>query len=292
MNNVHESQIYNLLPRLGDRKKLDVFFQIQNTDDDAGCRELYNKYPTQTMEAALAKFNPVMVTYDTPKCEAWLNTSSCCRFYSSQQSNMNILRKENMWASWESYARKASCFDKAETYALEHNITYAWYVIYRPDMIFLEPLYFSLDTLPPTRVYALSKESNQPPGDYLYFIPRSWFQEWMVAVAHHDDHDCDAVHHPFWPPEFKLWDYLQVEGKGKHIPLQMIPLLFAFARCTGELSCQRLQSEVLYNARFSVSPQETVSPVALCYRLLGADPGGAGVFGVEMEYPLKKIINK
>eukprot|EP01127_Copromyxa_protea_P012636 TRINITY_DN3313_c0_g1_i2.p1 TRINITY_DN3313_c0_g1~~TRINITY_DN3313_c0_g1_i2.p1 ORF type:complete len:334 (-),score=27.00 TRINITY_DN3313_c0_g1_i2:145-1146(-) len=267
LTKIHESQLDNLLPRLGNRENVDVFFQLKNSDKEANCRELARKFPKLTADAALKKFDPVMVSWSDPTCkETWLNTSTCCPHYlKSNYAKYHAAPREEPWAGWESYARKVSCLDMVEKHAAENNITYDWYVVYRPDAYFFEPLLFSLHTLLPNRVYLTSKEANQPPGDYIYFIPRPLLNSFVQAIAHHNDISCTKSHRPQWPPEYMMWDYLQSEA-GDSIPLQILQILFAYAGCSGQLICTRLGGEIWAQTQMVVKGK-AVSPEEYCQAL-------------------------
>ncbi|KAI8895078.1 hypothetical protein BC833DRAFT_180357 [Globomyces pollinis-pini] len=227
----------------------EYFFQLTKSDEE-DCKTMYIKYPEFSDEVALTYFNDTTkhISWENPSCdEPNIKKSSCCG------------RKSNPW-HWISYMRKISAYNHVRDYEIQQGFEYDWYIFIRPDLYFFEKSIFTLSSLNKNRIYISSKEKDQPLGDYIYLVPKQYIKIFISSITHHNDRACSEGKEPIWSPEFLLDPYIH---RHQQLPHQMLPILFAIARCNGKADCSRLDNEVLYNLDL-LKDGKFVSPKDYC----------------------------
>jgi hypothetical protein len=169
-----------------------------------------------------------------------VNQSVCCR---KKPTALNPPSGNGFWA-YAQYLRRRLCIEHLRQAERERNMTFDYIVLMRPDLYFFEalPPVTYLSRLRP-HVLASSKEEGQPPGDYVYLMPRELMDAFDGAL--YDTYDGYCVHERWGDvggsPEFRLMEWVN----RRHVPFQVYPFKFAVVRSYTSADCFRLSNEVL-----------------------------------------------
>jgi hypothetical protein len=168
-----------------------------------------------------------------------LNQSVCCQ---KRPTALNPPSGNGFWA-YAQYLRRRLCIEHLRQAERERNVTFDYIVLMRPDLYFFEavPPVTYLSRLRP-HVLASSKEESQPPGDYVYLMPRELMDAFDGALYDNYDGYCsnDRMGDLGNPPEFRLMEWVN----RRHVPFQVYPFKFAIVRSYTNADCFRLSNEV------------------------------------------------
>jgi hypothetical protein len=169
-----------------------------------------------------------------------VNQSVCCQ---KRRTALNTPRRNGVWA-YAQYLRRRLCIEHLRQAERERNVTFDYIVLMRPDLYFFEalPPVTYLSRLRP-HVLASSKEEGQPPGDYVYLMPRELMDAFDGALYDNYDGYCShgRIHDLSTSPEFRLMEFVN----RRNVPLQVYPFKFAIVRSYTSADCFRLSNEVL-----------------------------------------------
>jgi hypothetical protein len=169
-----------------------------------------------------------------------VNQSVCCQ---KRSTALNPPSGNGFWA-YAQYLRRRLCIEHLRQAERERNVTFDYIVLMRPDLYFFEavPPVTYLSRLRP-HVLASSKEEGQPPGDYVYLMPRELMDAFDGALYDNYDGYCarDCFSDLASPPEFRLMTWVN----WRHVPFQVYPFKFAIVRSYTNADCFRLSNEVL-----------------------------------------------
>jgi hypothetical protein len=175
-----------------------------------------------------------------------VNQSACCK---KRFTALNPPSGGGFW-SYAQYLRRRLCISSIRAMEVERNATFDYIVLVRPDLYFCEPLPpVTYLTRRKAQVLASSKEQNQPPGDYIYLLPRELMDPFDGAL--YDDFDGYCANNRLQdlgaPPEFRLMEWIIRRA----VPFQVFPFKFVVVRSTAVADCFRLSNEVLHVSRES-----------------------------------------
>jgi hypothetical protein len=195
-----------------------------------------------------------------------VNQSACCK---KRFTSLNPPSGGGFW-SYAQYLRRRLCISSIRAMEVERNATFDYIVLVRPDLYFWEPLPpVTYLTRRKAQVLASSKEQNQPPGDYVYLLPRELMDAFDGAL--YDDFDGYCANNRLQdlgaPPEFRLMEWIIRRA----LPFQVFPFKFVVVRSTAVADCFRLSNEVLHVSRESTE-HGLMSMREQCDRLFPLSP--------------------
>jgi hypothetical protein len=168
-----------------------------------------------------------------------VNQSVCCR---KRRTALNPPSGNGFWA-YAQYLRRRLCIEHLRQAERERNVAFDYIVLMRPDLYFFEALPPATYLSRLRHVLASSKEEGQPPGDYVYLMPRELMDAFDGALYDNYDGYCarECLSDLGNPPEFRLMEWVN----WRHVPFQVYPFKFAIVRSYTNADCFRLSNEVL-----------------------------------------------
>jgi hypothetical protein len=192
----------------------------------------------------------------------WLKPHRCCQDDVWGASPILSIA----WHGFIAAQRKRHCYEMAMANE-DPEDPYDFFVVVRPDLAILEPV-ASLGDLSrrPPRVYIASKEAGEPPGDYLYIVPRTLASDFFGILRDFMTPICHNEHRVHWPPEYALSPALS------QIPRQIMAWALVIVRENGQADCQRLENEVFHHSLgYRNGDGVPISLADYCRQLVDAD---------------------